>query len=73
MQGVVCALQVDVSQRHSEILGGDMTVKFFGCEIEVGGPYLTTDLRDSNDIAHDGEKLRGAYAAGRLSPDPEVT
>ncbi len=35
-----------------------MKVMFFGNEMEVGGPYLSTDLRDSNDILHDGEKLQ---------------
>ena len=35
-----------------------MNVKFFGYDMEVGGPYLTTDLRDSNDILHSGEDLR---------------
>jgi hypothetical protein len=35
-----------------------MNVKFFGYEMEVGGPYLTADLRDSNEILHDGVKLR---------------
>lgn len=34
-----------------------MKVKFFGNDLEVGGPYLTTNLRDSNDILHDGEGL----------------
>ncbi|MEO6803776.1 MAG: phytanoyl-CoA dioxygenase family protein [Granulicella sp.] len=35
-----------------------MNVKFFGNDMEVGGPYLTADLRDSNDIQHDGAALR---------------
>lgn len=35
-----------------------MNVKFFGYDMEVGGPYLTTDLRDSNDILNNGERLR---------------
>jgi len=54
-----------------------MNVKFFGNDMEVGGPYLTTDLRDSNDILQDGEKLRqrlqsDGYLLVRRLRDPKL-
>lgn len=54
-----------------------MKVKFFGYEMEVGGPYLTTDLRESNDILHDGVRLRermesDGYLLIRRLRDPQL-
>lgn len=54
-----------------------MNVKFLGIDMEVGGPYLTTDLRDSNDIQHDGQRLRerleqDGYLLIRKLRDPEL-
>ena len=54
-----------------------MKVKFFGNDMEVGGPYLTTDLHDSNDILQDGEKLmrrlrRDGYLLIRKLRDPDL-
>ncbi|CAN5628833.1 hypothetical protein BH10ACI4_BH10ACI4_07890 [soil metagenome] len=39
-----------------------MNVSFFGNKLEVGGPYLTADLRDSNDILNDVVALRQRLA-----------
>ena len=54
-----------------------MNVKFFGYDLEVGGPYLKTDLRDSNDILNDGAKLReriesDGYLLIRKLRDPQL-
>ena len=54
-----------------------MNVKFFGHDLEVGGPYLTTDLRDSNDILNDGVALRerlqrDGYLLIREIRDPQL-
>ena len=36
-----------------------MKLPFLNCELEVGShQYLTTELRDSNDIRDDAEALR---------------
>ncbi|HEX4029735.1 MAG TPA: phytanoyl-CoA dioxygenase family protein [Terracidiphilus sp.] len=52
-------------------------VKFFGYEMEADGPCLKTDLRESNDILHDGAKLRermqnDGYLLIRRLRDPQL-
>lgn len=54
-----------------------MKVKFFGYDMEIGGPFLSADLRDSNDVIHDGQKLRDrlqteGYLLIRKLRDPQL-
>ena len=40
-----------------------MNVRFFGYEMEVGGPYLSADLRDSSGLLGNGQELRARLAS----------